>query len=90
MFGFKKKVVPSSKYSTARLRSLSDEDFYNEREIVRSAFEAGNLQAEKYLHFFDKVEPDRLNAQYERNNAGKKSASRAKREHGYHLYKDDD
>lgn len=90
MFGFMKALFSPYKYSKSWLISLSDEDFYREREIVRSAFEKGNLQAEKYLLLFDSVESDRLNAQYERDNAGKKPTPRAKREHGYHLYKDDD
>ena len=85
LFGKKKKGP--KKYSQAWFRSISDEEFYAEREPVRiAAVYKGDKAAEIRLDRFNDEEIRRLNEKYEKEHPDAKPRHR---EHGWYLPNDD-
>ena len=76
------------KYSSSWFASLSDEEFYAEREPVRKKARenGGDDAAEVLLRRFDEEENRRLNERYMREHPESK---RVYREHGWYLPNDD-
>ena len=66
-------IFKPKKYSEKWIRSLSDKDFYAEREPVRKALCNGSEKAYDILDRFDKEEVKRLNKKYDKEHKGKKS-----------------
>lgn len=76
----------NEKYSNRWFKSISDEEFYVEREPVRQAFCRGGEGTERLLHRFNTEEADRLNKKYEKEHPDTEPRHR---EHGWYLPNDD-
>lgn len=84
-----KKIISGEiapKYSMPWIKNLSDEEFYDEREIVRQAYCNGNERAWTILDLFNDEEIRRMNARYEEEHP---NAEPRHREHGWYLPNDD-
>lgn len=75
-----------AKFSSKWFETVSDEDFYAEREPVRQAYCRGEQGAESLLNRFNNEEIKRLNEKYEREHPDAKPRHR---EHGLYLPNDD-
>ena len=74
------------KYSSKWFATVSDEEFYREREPVREAYCQGVRGAEGLLNCFNNEEIRRLNEKYRREHPDAKPRHR---EYGWYLPNDD-
>lgn len=78
----------NKKYSDKWFKSISDDEFYAEREPVRKLARenGGDANAEILLQRFNKEEVRRLNEKYEKEHPNTETRHR---EHGWYLPNDD-
>ena len=78
----------NTKYSAEWFESISDDEFYAEREPVRKKARenGGDVESERLLQRFNNEEVRRMNAKYEQEHP---NASPVHREHGWYLPNDD-